>query len=780
MKRTTRGAVALVVLCLFIFPLFAGSVQATSTTWTVTFKYHDERVTPHNDTYCVGAKVTVFKQGRYGLDPVVSGYTNSQGAVAFSVTTPLQYIARIYCDDEHTNKVSHVGFLLSEPLSWDTDWTNPVTNPTTTKTIGPSDDHYNAWTWYHAVKRAHEWVETRTGWNCNHVTSYIGSENKDGRTDSYGYLHEFIDMTSSAAGFDSLAWHEYAHALMWFMRGQNQPSGSGVQDHDFPYNTNSGNAICEGWAEFFSYMMINETTPGGSVSSNAESGGYSEFPYFMAWADNPPNNPSWDYGDWDGNEVEGAVMQMLWDIYDGRSASDRYPYSHGGDNMASGYSRILTVMLNDDPNSAAEFYTRWCNRYCGGYDDYDLLSIYDSCRITDWNGDRNDKYEADQSWTPYKSASGDPNPAWINCRFTTSRYYSSSHSVETSFTSGPDGYDTGTAVMSKEYTTTSRVAKISVRMYVSTYYHDHSWATEFLDAGIKMRLYNSAGTNYATYTYWLACWYGVNDYRTNPDPSTIKIVYNKPTLSTWLNPVVYPSQDFPSINWATCSKVKFELYLLTSGAWSDQFAAFYDDFTYNDMTPRSDGFETVDGWTGLTSGSGGYTYWLTNSYTTSRYHQGARSIQLGFDNGPVNYDSGSAVRYTEFATNYVDTVSVWMYVSTYQHDGNQYWDSMDSGIRLRLYNSAGTNYATYTYWLACWYHGNDYRTNPDPSTIKIIYNKPTLSTWLNPIQHPDRDWRIDWGQCTKVRVELYSAGSGTSNDHFMAYFDDFNIGWSGV
>jgi hypothetical protein len=116
-----------------------------------------------------------------------------------------------------------------------------------------------------------------------------------------------------------------------------------------------------------------------------------------------------------------------------------------------------------------------------------------------------------------------------------------------------------------------------------------------------------------------------------------------------------------------------------------------------------------------------------------------------------------------------------MYVSTYQHDGNPTWDTMDSGIRIRLYDSGNNNYATYTYWLACWYHGSDFKNPTDPTTTKMIYGRPTPSTWLNPVLHPNMDFNINWGTCTKVKIELYSAGSGTSLDYFQMYLDDFDM-----
>lgn len=734
----------------------AGGMGLLSTvTWTIHFRYWNASLSTPANTDLPGARVELWR-GNDWL-PSTTSYTSNTGYVTFSVDTAYSYKAKLFADDSHTNKVTIEGNALADPIYWWTDSYSFTGSRSTNWNITSSMDRYQGLSWYCNVRHAHRWLESQVGYDCPLATTYGWAANT-----MFHYttpLNSHLQATGGALTDKNTAYHEFSHWVMWKISTVWADSSSG---HAMDQDTTQQVAYCEGWAEFFECMVDNEPN-----LLSLESG-----PSGVCWAENPIGNG--DRGDWDGAIVEGAVAQTFWDMYDGTSSTDKYAWSHSGDNyQAPSFASIFNLIdyYDSQIQTILDFYAKWIANYNSGLDYYDLKTVLDTNRIVDWNGDRLESFESESPWECTKSASGDPNPTWITCAYSTTRSVSPSHSLKTSFTSGPMGYDTGVAAAGKTFSA-NKVPKISVKMYVSAYSHNHGWSTEYLDAGIRMKLYNSGGTNYATYTYWLACWYGSNDYRTNPDPSTIKIVYNKPTMNTWLNPVVYPTQDFPSIAWGQCTLVRFELYFTTSGANGDQFEAYYDDFTYSrDTVERTDNYEVVDAWPGTWSSSNGDYSWLFNTYSTTYYYSSSHSISLGFSNGPVNYDTGTVTRYMDFSTGYVDTVSLWMYVSAYQHNGGS-WDTMDSGVRIRLYDSSNNNYATYTYWLACWYHSTDDKDpSTSPNTVKV-YSKPTLNTWLNPVLHPNIDFNINWNGCTKVRIELYSYGSGAYGDNFRMYLDN--------
>ncbi len=166
--------------------------------------------------------------------------------------------------------------------------------------------------------------------------------------------------------------------------------------------------------------------------------------------------------------------------------------------------------------------------------------------------------------------------------------------------------------------------------------------------------------------------------------------------------------------------------------------------------------------------------WLVAANSTTQSHSPTHSEKLSFTGAPNNgtdYGTGMMSKlYTNMTS--AQTVSLWMYCSAYSHDGTTY-DSMASGIEIALYNAGGTNYANYTYWLACW-SGSTNNKTPGTNT-KVIFGKPTMSTWLNINLNPNAVWNINWDQCSKVKLELFTTCSYANGDSFRAYFDDLSF-----
>jgi RHS repeat-associated protein len=378
-----------------------------------------------------------------------------------------------------------------------------------------------------------------------------------------------------------------------------------------------------------------------------------------------------------------------------------------------------------------------------------------------------DNFDRDTSWTAYLyTANG--NPSWLTTQYSTSRAYSGSTSVQVGFANGPGGYDSCSGMMYKDVYTNS-ISSISVRMYCSAYSHNNGWSTEAMDSGVRMRLYDANGVNYANYTYWLACWYYQQNNRSAPDGYT-KVICGQPTMNTWITRTLSPNSDW-TIDWSRCDKVRFELYVWGTGAQGDYVTINYDDFTYDDSpsagsVTSTDNFETAGVWQ-----VSSYRSWLTGQYVTDRSYSPSQSFALSSSGASSDgQDYGTTTAWEELMVSRVTQISTRMYVSSYSHDGST-WDFLDSGIRMRLYDSSGNNYATYTYWLACWYQNQNTRSPPDGNT-KVIYGQPTMNTWLSFSRDPNADWTIDWSRCSKVRMEIYVNIQGASGDQFKAYYDD--------
>ncbi len=198
----------------------------------------------------------------------------------------------------------------------------------------------------------------------------------------------------------------------------------------------------------------------------------------------------------------------------------------------------------------------------------------------------------------------------------------------------------------------------------------------------------------------------------------------------------------------------------------------YDNLVYcfNYCTVNDD-FETPGLWASSVSGGSSFVADSLYGYSTQVSQSPTHSVQVGFTGGNTDgTDYGSVLMYRDFATTRVNRIAISYDDSLYSHNGN-YWDRLSAGVRMRLYNSAGTNYATYEYWLASWYQGQNCQT-PGSNQISISC-QPSMNTWHYVNRYPNSDWTISWSGCTKVRIELFASAVGTNADQFQMYFDDF-------
>lgn len=180
-------------------------------------------------------------------------------------------------------------------------------------------------------------------------------------------------------------------------------------------------------------------------------------------------------------------------------------------------------------------------------------------------------------------------------------------------------------------------------------------------------------------------------------------------------------------------------------------------------------------WTEEKTGGASFVAASTSGQTENAFRTPRRSMEISFTSGGSGTDYGTVLRWREFTVVEVQMLRVWFYAERYSHDGNVYWDNLDAGVRLRLYDGSGANYATVQYWLAAWFHDTDTKT-PDANS-RLIYGRPPMNHWTEFVGFPETDFpAIDWGRATRVRVQLYAMAAGTFGDQFMMYFDAFSYG----
>ena len=85
---------------------------------------------------------------------------------------------------------------------------------------------------------------------------------------------------------------------------------------------------------------------------------------------------------------------------------------------------------------------------------------------------------------------------------------------------------------------------------------------------------------------------------------------------------------------------------------------------------------------------------MTAQYSTAQSHSPTHSTQLNFSNARSDgTDFGRMTMYKDYLVKNVTYLSLWMNVGAYSHNGTS-WDSMDSGVRMRLYDAARTSSTT--------------------------------------------------------------------------------------
>lgn len=193
--------------------------------------------------------------------------------------------------------------------------------------------------------------------------------------------------------------------------------------------------------------------------------------------------------------------------------------------------------------------------------------------------------------------------------------------------------------------------------------------------------------------------------------------------------------------------------------------------------PSVDTLETDEDWTAQKAGGGGVTSWLTAQYTDVESYSPDTSLEVSFGGASQGgLDYGYAGMFLEVAAKPIDAISLKYYVKLYSHNGASSSEQMDSGIKIRLFDSSGANYANYTYWLSCWSGTTDNSTAPDQYT-KVIWGKPIIGSWIDVELHPLTDFASppEWTNCAWVKLEIFVDMHWAISDVFKAYYDDISF-----
>ena len=205
-------------------------------------------------------------------------------------------------------------------------------------------DKRECWAIYDNVVDGYFWLLNEVGWCRSKVFATAQDLGSGSRCTGNGMVFYLGDGWNR----DTVL-HEYGHCIQYAARRGSFPPKAGPDEHYPDSETDGGWAICEGWAEFFPCAVDNTPLMCGGGYGSIESTTYANGPFGHG-----------DYGDWDGDVVEGAVAQVFWDIFDGTSSID-YPWGdeYFGDYISNEFGKLSDIFLYHSPNDIHDFLAQW-------------------------------------------------------------------------------------------------------------------------------------------------------------------------------------------------------------------------------------------------------------------------------------------------------------------------------------------------------------------------------------------------------------------------------------
>jgi archaellum component FlaG (FlaF/FlaG flagellin family) len=183
---------------------------------------------------------------------------------------------------------------------------------------------------------------TRDRWNQPKIEARWPSTGGDSFFDNYyveyGYEYDPKDGYERDAFKRDVVLHEYSHAVMWKLYGNHWPNGGPyILKHWLTLDTNPHTALVEGWAEYLPNVIQKDDNHRGN---NVETENF--------YATRYDQNKSWN-----GNSIEGAVLNILYDLSDDSSYNDLYPWSD--DDEIHNFDEVWRIMRDYNPDALVDY-----------------------------------------------------------------------------------------------------------------------------------------------------------------------------------------------------------------------------------------------------------------------------------------------------------------------------------------------------------------------------------------------------------------------------------------
>ncbi len=297
--------------------------------------------------------VKVYEDVALLPDPSIgTSYTDASGNYSVNVSfdgTKTLYV-RFICETQAAYVHANVGY---DAYYAETTHKSVTSTNSSTWSFG---NYYSAgacWAALDDVIDEFQWIYDRTsGWTRSQIE--IRWPVGDWPRHVYLLLADWIELCDRSTYYAwdrSTSLHEYGHAVMFKVYNNSLPTGWGPDEHDQSSESSGGFALKEGWAEFMECSVDNTAA---------------------TWIEDLLCYNLYDIGDMDGNIVEGAIANILWDIFDPSSTSDRDLLSLG----FNGSTGSIWATINKKPVDMNQFWTYWFQSYSYAHQMWSIYNHY--------------------------------------------------------------------------------------------------------------------------------------------------------------------------------------------------------------------------------------------------------------------------------------------------------------------------------------------------------------------------------------------------------------------
>ncbi len=261
------------------------------------------------------------------------------------------------------NRVLSIGSPSGEAYEFASETVRNVSDGVTTIHLSLSSQNSNRAVGYifNTVQLAHGFLLNRLGWERDRPVrviwpstenvSYYAPEAIEGHVSS-----ETINIAHGDQWTRVVMFHEYGHAVMTAAYGYNYnsvPKGRYHGSHRLETVSDAGFAFNEGWAAFMEAAVdnralnvkgyVNQIVP--NIESNQ---------WWTGHVEGMGSNTK-------GENVEGTVASILWDIFDTADSIDHQP-AVDDDGVSDATDLLWEILVNDLPQSVTDIAVAWRKR----------------------------------------------------------------------------------------------------------------------------------------------------------------------------------------------------------------------------------------------------------------------------------------------------------------------------------------------------------------------------------------------------------------------------------